>query len=604
VADLQYAKEEIRRRVNILDLVSEYVTLKRSGKSYKGLCPFHAEKTPSFTVSEEFQTWHCFGCGEHGDVFSFLMKIENLTFVEALERLAKRAGVELLEVRERQVSRKEQLAKLNYIAAKYYSALLKRTAVSIEYLHNRGLADQTIDLFQIGYAAPGWDNLTRFLVSKGIDLKDAEQVGLVIRSDRGAYDRFRHRIIFPIFDIQERVIAFGGRALGDEQPKYLNSPDTPLFSKTRSLYGLNLARKAIAEKGYTILVEGYMDVIAAHQAGFTNCVATLGTSLTADHINILARYAKKIVLAYDADSAGISAALRGAAMFQEADCEVLIARLPSGDDPDSLLRKGRVSDFAAAINGALPVIDYRLMLLREHFDLSKPAQRAALLKGAAQILADVPSFVEREKYIKELVTWHPNWDVGQTRAQDQIRADVEAIISRKTSRLSRHKIQNSSSDTPKPTTGVERAEKIVLSALIRNEKYAEIVLDALSPEDFSTELARNAAKAMFEIFKEKKGIYLPEVLDIVDKETGGYLSELAAESGGPPITEQVLRDCIKRIKDWELKNTRISDILNSSIKNGLIDVSGGPHKEAMERLVAFLKKSGKLPEPGRQEGGR
>jgi len=598
VAGLQYAREEVRQRVNILDVVSEYVTLKRSGKSYKGLCPFHAEKTPSFTVSDELQTWHCFGCGEHGDVFSFLMKIENLTFAEALERLAKRAGVELPKFQGHRVSRKEHLAKLNSAAAAYYNALLKRTPLPREYLRNRGLADQTIDQFRLGYAAPAWDGLVRFLTGKGVSLKDAEEAGLVIQSNRGAYDRFRHRIIFPIFDIQERIIGFGGRALGDEQPKYLNSPDTPLFSKTRSLYGLNLARKAIADKGYAVLVEGYMDVIAAHQAGFTNCVATLGTALTTEHIKILARYAKRVVLAYDADSAGISAALRGAAMFAQADCEVRIARLPSGDDPDSLLRKGRVSQFAAALEGALPITDYRLALLREHFDLSNPAQRAALLKGAAQILADVPSFVEREKYIKELIDWHPNWGIGLTRAQEQIRADVEAIISRRRGTRTQAPKAGNASSTPRPSTAVERAEKIVLGALMRGEEHAELVLNNLTPEDFSAELTRKAARAVFEAFVQNKGINLPDLLERVDKEVGRYLSELAVESGGPPITEQVLRDCATRIKEWELKNKRISDILNTSIKNGVIDTSVGPHREAMARLEEFLRKSGKLPEPG------
>ena len=597
VAGSRDAKEEIRQRVGILDVVSEYVAVKRSGKSYKGLCPFHAEKTPSFTVSEEFQTWHCFGCGEHGDVFSFLMKIENLTFAEALERLAKRAGVELERFRDRQTSRRELLGKLNALAAAYYTGLLKRTPIAIEYLHNRGLAAQTIEQFRLGYAAPAWDGLARYLTGKGVDLNAAEQAGLVIRGERGLYDRFRHRIIFPILDIQERVVGFGGRALGDEQPKYLNSPETPLFSKTRSLYGLNLARKAISEKGFALIVEGYMDVITAHQAGFTNCVATLGTALTLEHIKVLSRYTQRIALAYDADSAGMAAALRGAALFDEAECDARIVRLPGGDDPDSLLCKGRVSEFAAAVAEALPIVDYKLAVLRERHDLTDPAGRAALLKEAARVLAEVTSFVERERYIKELIGYHPNWDIGPTRAQNQIRADVEAQIRRRQSAAAR---KRSPEAAPRPAAALERAEKSVLRAFIRKEEGAEGVLNTLTPEDFSSEISRAAAKAVFEMFEQKGGIYLPDLLEIADEDVGAFLSRLAMSEEGPPINEKALQDCVALIKNSGSKKLRTSDVLAPYIKQGIIDAGDRPHEQTVEELKAFLKKSGKLPEADEQ----
>jgi DNA primase len=401
VADSRFAIEEIRNRVSVLEVISGYVTLQRSGKNYKGLCPFHAEKTPSFNVSEEFHTWHCFGCGEHGDVFSFLMKIENLTFPEVLERLAQKAGVQLESFRPRETSRRELLARINSLAAGYYSELLRRTPVALEYLRGRGLADQTIEQFRLGYAPAVWDGLLKYLGKKSISPGDAAQAGLVLRNDAGDYyDRFRHRIIFPILDIQERIIAFGGRTLAEDQVKYLNSPETPLFSKNRSLYALNLARKSISDAGSAVVVEGYTDAIAAHQSGFTNTVATLGTALTLEHIRVLSRYTKKVVLAYDSDSAGMAAALRGASMFIEAESDVRIARLPGGDDPDSLLRKGKVAEFDAAISGALPITYYNLALLREKHDLSTPAGRTSFLKEAVRILAEAPTFIEREQYIK------------------------------------------------------------------------------------------------------------------------------------------------------------------------------------------------------------
>jgi len=595
VADSRDAIEDIRHRLGILDVVSEYVALKRAGKNYKGLCPFHSEKTPSFTVSDEFQTWHCFGCGEHGDVFSFLMKVENLTFAEALERLAKRAGVELERFQGRQTGRKELLGRINSLAAAYYSELLKRTPVAMDYLRSRGLSDQTIEQFRLGYAAPAWDGFVRFATRKNADLKDVAQAGLIIRNDRGGYyDRFRHRIVFPILDIQERIIGFGGRALGDEQPKYLNSPETPLFSKTRSLYGLNLARKSIAESGSAVVVEGYMDVITAHQAGFPNCVATLGTALTLEHINILSRYTKKVVLAYDSDSAGMAAALRGASMFEEVECDVRIARLPGGDDPDSLLREGRISEFDAALSGALPIVDYKLAILRERHDLSDPSGRAAMLNEAVLVLVEVPSSIEREKHIRALARYHPNFEQGTTRAEEHIRGDIERLVRR---RSGQGRGRSPAGDVPKPSSALEKAERSVLRVLVRGEEGVETILESLTPEDFSGEVTRGAAHIVFEILKEKKGIYLPDLLEIADKkDVGGFLSELAMRDEGPPFSEKALQDYIALIENSRLRELRTSDVLAAYMKDGTIDPSDWRRGQTAEDYEEFLRKSGKRAE--------
>lgn len=590
MADSRFAIEEIRNRVSVLEVISGYVTLQRSGKNYKGLCPFHAEKTPSFNVSEEFHTWHCFGCGEHGDVFSFLMKIENLTFPEVLERLAQKAGVQLESFRPRETSRRELLARINSLAAGYYSELLRRTPVALEYLRGRGLADQTIEQFRLGYAPAVWDGLLKYLGKKSISPGDAAQAGLVLRNDAGDYyDRFRHRIIFPILDIQERIIAFGGRTLAEDQVKYLNSPETPLFSKNRSLYALNLARKSISDAGSAVVVEGYTDAIAAHQSGFTNTVATLGTALTLEHIRVLSRYTKKVVLAYDSDSAGMAAALRGASMFIEAESDVRIARLPGGDDPDSLLRKGKVAEFDAAISGALPITDYKLALLREKHDLSTPAGRTSFLKEAVRILAEAPTFIEREQYIKELIGYHPNWDMGVTRAQDQIRADVEALVKRRQGGGA----PKQAAAGPKSAGALDKAEDAVLRVLLSSTEESAVVLDALTPEDFSREVSRASARAVFEAFGEKKGIYLPELLETVDSETGGYLTALAMREEGPAISGKALKDCVELVKNSKLRKMRTSDVLGSYMKQGIIDPNDAPRTR--EELDAFLKRSGKLP---------
>ncbi|MHB1000624.1 MAG: DNA primase [Armatimonadota bacterium] len=598
MVDSRSAIEEVRYRINILDVISEYVAVKRAGKNLKGLCPFHGEKTPSFTVNEEYQSWHCFGCGEHGDVFSFLMKMENLSFAETLERLAKRAGVDLAPLQGRQPSRKESLAKINSVAAAYFSTMLKKSPVALNYLQTRGMADQTIDQFRIGYAAPAWDGLMLYLARKGVAESDALDLGLVVHNEQAGkfYDKFRHRIIYPIFDIQDRIIGFGGRSIGDDQPKYMNSPETPLFIKARSLYGLNFARKKIGESGFAVVVEGYMDVITAHQAGFSNCVATLGTALTPDHITVLSRYTKKVVLAYDADSAGMKAALKGAEMFTDAECDVRIVRLPKGDDPDSIIRNGRASEFHAALAGALPITDYKLAILLEKHDTTNPAGRTAILKEAAKIIAEVPSFTERERYIKELISYHPNLDIGNTKAQDQIRADIEAVARRKQGSAV---ADNTNRIVSKMPSALDMAENIVLKVLAVAGEGSEIVLKSLAPDDFCNEISRSAAKYIYEKFDEKRGIYLPDLHEIADGNLSRFLSELVMRDEGPPVSEKVLQDCITRIMKSKIK-LRTSEVLAPHLKQGRIDIEKNNRDQSMQKLEEYLKKSGKLPDTGGQ----
>jgi DNA primase len=593
VAGSRDAIEEIRNRLGILDVISEYVTLQRAGKGYKGLCPFHAEKTPSFTASEEFQTWHCFGCGEHGDIFSFVMKIERLNFAEALERLAKRAGVVLDTPQDQRPSRRELLAGINSLASTYYFELLKRSPFALEYLRDRGLADQTLEQFRLGYAAPSSEGLTGFLQKKGVDLEVAGELGLVRRGERGRYhDWFRHRVIFPIFDIQGRVIAFGGRAFGDDQPKYLNSPDTPVFSKTKALYGLNLARKNIAESGYAVVMEGYMDVITAHQAGFSQCVATLGTALTSEHVKVLARYAKKAVLAYDADSAGMKATLRSAPMFEEAECEVRIARLSSGEDPDSLIRKGRSSEFSAAITHALPVVEYKLSLLRDKYDLSTASGRGELLKEAAKILVEVTSLVERDRYIKELISFHPNWDVGQSMAAQHIHSDVNKLAMRQ--KGAPESTVRPRRSTSMPGIALEKAQHAVLRLLIQGGAAGKRIREALSPEDFPNEVCSAAARILFEKFSENEGIYLAEVIGS-EGDVGAFLSELVMRDA-EPVTDSVLEEYVLLIKNSRLRKARTSDMLAPYMRDGIIDPDAWKHAHTATEYEEFLKKTGRKAE--------
>lgn len=601
MADTRDVREEIRSRVDILEVISEHVTLKRVGRNYMGLCPFHTEKTPSFSVSQEYQAYHCFGCGEHGDVFSFVMKVDGLTFPEALEKLAKRAGVDISRLQTQQFSQKDQLVRINALAASYYRELLRRVQTPMSYLKERGFADETIQEFRLGYAAPAWDGLTSFLTKKGINPADAARAGLLIKSERGDgyYDRFRNRIMFPILDIHEQVIGFGGRALSNEdQPKYLNSPETPLFNKTRALYGLHLARKKIAEADQAIVVEGYTDAIACHQAGFRNCVATLGTSLTREHISILSRFTKHIVLAYDADSAGVTAALRAASMFEEAGCDVRIARLPGGDDPDSMLTKGLTAEFAAAISQALPIVDYQLVTLIEKSDTTTPEGRADMLKAATRILAGIPSQIEREKYIRALARYHPNFETGTTKAEDHLRKDID-LIARRHQR--NHIRDTSSGKQTTRRTALEKAELSILRALIRGEASATNITQELRPEDFSTEITKSAAEIVYGELEQKGTVSLTSLLENARDEVGQLLASITMQEEWEPITEKFLSGCVALVKRSKAKRLRTSDVLSPYRKGEILDIEEMLKKQGQRQMEQYLRETGKLPPVGEQE---
>jgi len=446
-------KEEVRARTDIVALVSQYTTLRQNGRSYKGLCPFHQEKTPSFTVNPELGRWHCFGaCSTGGDVFTFLMRAESLTFLEAAERLAERAGVTLTRAGGRGLDReaanqardeRDRLVTANAQALRFFRESFGRAKMAQEYALKRGLAHETQQAWGVGFAPggfgdDGWGALARYLKQSGIHLADAEVAGLVFRSrsvESAFIDKFWGRLIFPIHDVQERVVGFGGRLImpAENAPKYLNSPETPVFSKSRILYGLNRARKTIQAENRAVVVEGYLDVVAAHQAGFTNVVATLGTSLTEEHVRLLHRYAKNVVLSFDSDEAGVRAALRAAALLESADptATLRILALPPGDDPDSLLARGDAAAFRRAIDQAVTVPEFRLRALRARADLSGDAGKIAFLREALPIVADVRSVLERDLLLRRLAAYHPAFATGGTRAEESLRAELDDYLSRR-----------------------------------------------------------------------------------------------------------------------------------------------------------------------------
>ena len=370
--------EEVRMKNDIVDVISGYVRLQKKGSSYFGLCPFHNEKSPSFSVSRQKQMYYCFGCGAGGNVFTFLMEYENLTFVEAVQMLADRAGVELpkmeysKEAKER-ADLKSILLEINKAAAQYYYVQLKseQGRVGYTYLKNRGLSDDTIKAFGLGFSNKSNQDLYQYLKSKGYREEHIRQAGLISTDERnGVYDKFWNRVMFPIMDVNSRVIGFGGRVMGDAKPKYLNSPETPVFDKSHNLYGLNRARSS--KKPYFLLCEGYMDVIALHQAGFTNAVASLGTALTPGHATLIKRYVQEVYLTYDSDEAGTRAALRGVPILRAAGISAKVIRMDPYKDPDEFIKNLGAEEFERRIGNARNGFLFGLEVLQKEYDMESP----------------------------------------------------------------------------------------------------------------------------------------------------------------------------------------------------------------------------------------
>lgn len=430
--------EEIKQRVDIVDLVSQYATLKRAGRDYLALCPFHSERTPSFHVSPARQSWHCFGaCGTGGDVFAFVMKKEDCDFREALRTLAERAGVALDQHRDSQEdARRARLYEINEAAAAFFYAMLldeagphaAKAQTARDYLAGRGLAPKSVETFQIGYAPNTWEALTSQLEARAFSRQEALDAGLAVEGDRGAYDRFRHRLMFPIRDERGRVAGFGGRLLpgealgaGDAQPKYVNTPQSPIFDKGAILYGLDRAKEAIRGEGRAVIVEGYMDAIAAHEHGFANVVASMGTALTERQVTLLKRQSSTLVLALDADNAGSEATLRsvyeivnnnltrrpvpnsrGVVRQEETpDIELRVLTMPAGRDPDEVIR-GDPEGWAALVGQAKPLLDYVFEASAARHDLTSPQGRAALAKNLAQWLSVTADRIVQANYLQRL----------------------------------------------------------------------------------------------------------------------------------------------------------------------------------------------------------
>ena len=489
--------EEVRSRNDIVDVISGYVHLQKKGANYFGLCPFHNEKSPSFSVSRSKQMYYCFGCGAGGNVFTFLMEYENDTFPEAVKALADRAGISLPEADESEEARKEQsrrsrLLAINKEAAKYFYFQLraKQGEQGLNYLRERKLTDETIHRFGLGYANKTPDDLVRYLKSKGFTEELIREAGLCNTDEKhGMYDKFWNRVMFPIEDINHRVIGFGGRVMGDGKPKYLNSPETPIFDKSRNLYGLNFARSS--RKGNIILCEGYMDVIAMHQAGFNQAVASLGTAFTLGQAGLLKRYTKEVLLSYDSDGAGVKAALRAIGILKEAGLTGRVINLEPYKDPDEFIKNLGAEAFQERIDNAENSFLFEIRMLQREYDLNDPEKKTEFHRAVAKKLCEFPEAVERENYLEAVAEkYHIGFEslrklVASTAASTGYARPVErpkSGIQKKTT----------------PEDNVKKTQRVLLTWLAEEPQIYPKISAFLSPEDFTEELYRKVADRLFE----------------------------------------------------------------------------------------------------------
>ena len=494
--------EEVRSKSDIVQIIGRYVNLKRTGSSYVGLCPFHSEKSPSFNVSPSRQMYKCFGCGVAGNVITFIMEYENYTFPEAMEFLAEQAGVtisksELSPEMKREKNLRTELVQINAKAASYYYAKLKSPAgkTGYEYFLSRGLSEETIRHFGLGYAGQGGSELYRYLKNQGYADQVLKETGLFKMDERGVYDKFWNRVMFPIMDINNRVIGFGGRVMGDAKPKYLNSPETKLFNKSKDLFGLNYAK--LGKKKNIILCEGYMDVIAMHQAGFTNAVASLGTAFTSEQAVILRRYTDEVLLTYDSDQAGVKAALRAIPMLRDAGINARIVHMEPYKDPDEFIKGLGSEEFEKRMAEAQNAFLFEIDVLRKSYDISDPEQKTKFDHEMAAKLLVFEDKVQRDNYIETLSA---KYSIKKEDLRGLVIKSANRIPANKGNANVHSEGYNRNIKKVKES-GIEHSYKLLLSWLADEPNLFDDVSKIINKDDFEEEPYRKAAALLYEQFE-------------------------------------------------------------------------------------------------------
>jgi DNA primase len=527
--------DEIKSKVDIVEFISDYVPLKKSGQNYKGLCPFHSEKTPSFMVSQSKQIFHCFGCGAGGDLISFLMKHDNLTFGEAIRYIAKKAGINLKDFKfdkNNTSEKREKLIQANEEAIKFYSRNLADSETAKTYLKKRGIAEESILSFRIGYANDERDGLFRHMKKMGYSDSLIKDAGLIVADGRGYRDLFRKRIIFPIYNLQNDAIAFGGRVTDDSLPKYINSPETGVFKKSESLFAISLSKEAIRKKGFAIIVEGYLDAIICHQYGFKNTVAPLGTALTPMHLRRLKLVARKVILIFDADEAGIAAARRSLSTLAELDFRSKVMLLPRGEDPDSFLRKHGNKTFKKMLAEAMSMVEFLLK--------TSKGDKIDNVRETLGIISAMQDLIIADEMLNELS--------DRSKINEAVlREELKKI--KKNLKLSSHAIEM------KPVgTQINREECILLSAIISFPEKADDVLSRLVIEDLTD---ANIRSILRKIEAVKDNLNISTLLEKADEKERALITELSFNPGfDPEHVEKNINDCLNILRQRKFEEKR------------------------------------------------
>lgn len=572
--------DEIKAANDIVDIISEYVTLKRAGPSYKGLCPFHKEKTPSFSVSPDKQIFHCFGCGVGGDVIKFLMQTENIDFYEAVEQLAERAKITLPEdntnVNFSNIKHKERLFQVNLEAAKYFRNNLysPNAKLAQEYINKRHLDNETVKKFGLGFSFGIKNDLFNHLSSLGFTPDEMVDSGLIIRNNNSFVDRFKNRLMFPIFDIKDRVIAFGGRVLDDSLPKYMNSPETPIYNKGRNIYALNFARRAKVNK--LLMVEGYMDVISMHKAGIPNAIASLGTALTETQGRLMRKYASEIILGYDADGAGQNAIMRGLDILTSLGCNVKVLKISDAKDPDEFVNKFGPEKMKKLMDNAITLVEFKLSNLKKNIDMTTTDGKISYLNSAANVLAKLDNSIERDFYINKIAA---ELGVGVESIYSEINKKMFGGSTKNVKRSPIPALESSTTkiiDIPK---NVYDSEKLLIFLLCQDDKENfNTIKKYMNYDNFTVNLYRHLAEKLYMHFESQKQ---QNIIDLFSDENDinvitGIMQE---EDNLGNNNEKALLDAIDILRKFDLEKEK------SAILKSLKDDPSGPKANELERRL-------------------
>lgn len=578
--------EEVRSRNDIVDVISGYVRLQKKGSTYFGLCPFHNEKTGSFSVSPGKQMYYCFGCGAGGNVFTFLMQYENFTFHEAMQTLAERVGVELPKEEmtpqaKKEADKRQQLLEIHKVAAKYYYATLRseRGKRALDYFHNRELSDATIQKFGLGCSDQYSDALYRYLRKQGYTDNILKDTGLVtIDESRGGRDKFWNRAMFPIMDVHNKVVGFGGRVMGDGEPKYLNSPETKIFDKSRNLYGLNFAR--LSKKPQMLLCEGYMDVIALHQAGFDNAVAALGTAFTIGHANLLKRYTGDVYLTFDSDGAGVKAALRAIPILKEAGLTAKVINMKPHKDPDEFIKALGAEAYQERIDQAENSFMFEIRILEQNYNMKDPESKTAFYNEVARRLLNFTEDLERGNYMEAVAT---KYQMGY----ENLRNLVNHLGTRGGIVKERPTLKSGINEKRKKEDGMKQSQKLVLTWMIEDAGLFQILRQYIAPDDFTEEIFRKTAQILYE--QQESGMVNPaKIISMFeDEEEQREIAELfharINEIETKADREKALKETILRVKQNSI-NYRSANLAPTDIMGLQQLVADKRQLEKLEKL--------------------